>query len=309
MISASLLLAAGIVLAGIGGDLFVNGAVGAAQATRLSPSLIGATVAAFAASSPELAVAVSSALADAPGVGLGNALGSNVVNVALILGVTLLGGSIRWSGEALGRDYPAALIAPAASAALFFAAGPPRILAVILLGGFCVWLATALHDALRQRRKAGEKTPTEGALFRAILRSVLGMAVLFAASRLIVSGALEIAQRLQLDPFVIGAGVAPLGTSVPELAAMIIARLKGEDGVAIGAVLGSNIFNSLLVVGTTLALAPVPVDFWRIAPSLAFGALTLLVIWPGRTGIIDGRRGAALLLMYAAYLVILWRGG
>lgn len=313
MTSAYLFLAAGIVLAGAGGDLFVSGSVGLARAARLSPSLVGATVAAFAASSPELAVGVSSALADAPGVGLGNALGSNVVNVALILGLALLGGSIRWPSETIGRDYPAALLAPPASAALFYAGGAPRIQAALLLGGFCVWLAAAIRDAWRQRNHSqdGEsgETQAEGSFLWAVAQSVLGMAVLFAASRLIVSGAQGIAQGFRLDPFVIGAAVAPLGTSVPELAAMIVARVKGEDGVAIGAILGSNIFNGLLIMGTVLALAPAPVDFWRLAPSFALGALALLIIWPNRAMVIDGWRGAALLLVYAAYLVILWRGG
>ena len=297
------LLVAGIACAALGGDLVVRGAVGLARAGRVSDAVIGATVAAFATSSPELAVAVSAAADGTPQIALGDALGSSVVNVALILGLALLLGPIQSSRGTLRRDFPVALAVPAGTAVLCLDGEVSRPEGVLLLALFLAWLAAVMMQ-VRDERKA-TVAPREAAatgLGRSLALAAAGLVLLGGAGQLIVESAQAIARDFGISEFVIGATVVAVGTSVPELATDIAARLRGHDEIGIGTVLGSNIFNGLWIVPVAAVIHPIRIAWSEVAAALAFGALVLILVYPPRSGLIGRRRGIVLLAAYGAYL-------
>lgn len=296
-----LALALGIVCAGAGGELFVRGAVGLAHWLRIPPGIIGVTVAAFATSSPELSVSVSAALAGRPQIALGDALGSNVVNIALILGLALAISGMQASRDSLRRDFPVALAIPALTAVLFLDGVLSRIDGVLMLGLFCAWLVAAALEARRQR-SAVERVLGEGRHWLVVISCVAGLAFLVGAGVLIVAGARGIAVAFGIDEFIVGATLVAVGTSAPELATAIIARLRGHDEIGLGTLLGSNIFNGLFIVAVAAVIHPIVVDWREILVALAFGLAALAVTFPARSGYIGRGRGALLLALYAAYV-------
>jgi cation:H+ antiporter len=294
-------LVLGVVCAGAGGELFVRGTVGIAYWARVSPGIVGATVAAFATSSPELSVAINSAMLGKPQIALGDALGSNVVNVALIFAIALLISGIRSPRDAIKRDFPVALVVPVITGTLLLDGVLSRIDGLLLLTMFFLWLVAAIVDARRQRSAAaavlGEHRGRLMMLFCAV-----GFAFLVTAGHLIVTGARGITLRLGIDEFVIGATVVAIGTSVPELATTVIAKLRGHDEVALGTILGSNIFNGLLVVSVAAVIFPISVNWQEVLVALVFGFLAVVFALPMRNGFAERRRGALLLILYGAYL-------
>lgn len=300
-------LLAGALCAAAGGELFVRGAVGLAQWARMAPGIVAATVVAFATSSPELSVAVHSALAGTPEVALGDALGSNVVNVALILGLAVAVAAIRSPRERVRRDFRVALLVPPATAGLCLDGRLTRLDGVVLLAVFVGWLVATAREARRTRGAAGKVL---GAQHRwaIVLSSMAGLALLVAAGRLIVVGALGLAADLGIDAFIVGATLVAVGTSVPELATAVIAQLRGHDEISLGTVLGSNIFNGLFVVGVAATMHPIAVAWRDVALALGFGIVALLAARPERGGQIGRWRGALLLGLYALYVLAVWRG-
>lgn len=299
--SDSIALASGVICAGIGGELFVRGAVGLALWARVTPGIIGATVAAFATSSPELAVSLSAALAGKPQIGLGDALGSNVVNVALILALAVLISGFRTSRDALSRDYSVALVIPVITGVLLLDGVLSGADGLLLSGVFLLWAAVAIVTARNQRRsKEKDLDGHKGRL--AIFLCLAGLAFLVAAGHLIVAGARGIAISFGIDEFIVGATIVAAGTSVPELATAIVGKLRGHDELSLGTILGSNIFNGLFIVGTTAIIFPISVDSREIALALGFGVLAVVFIFPTRRGFIERERGVLLLVLYAAYL-------
>lgn len=299
-------LIAGILCAGAGGELFLRGIVGLAQWARISAGIIGATVAAFATSSPELSVAISAALAGTPEISLGDALGSNVVNVALILGLTLLISASRCPRDSLKRDFPVALAAPLLVGILAFDGMLSRLDGALLLFAFLLWCVTIVIEARRQRNAAG-KVLGEHRLGLATLQCTIGLALLVLAGKLVVSGARGLAVSFGIDEFVIGATLVAIGTSAPELATSLIAKMRGHDEVGLGTLLGSNIFNGLFIIGIAALISPIPVHWPAIATALAFGVAALLAALPNQRSLIGRWRGVPLLAIYSGYAaVILW---
>jgi cation:H+ antiporter len=258
-------------------------------------------VAAFATSSPELSVAINSALAGRPQIALGDSLGSNVVNVALILGTALLISGIRTPRDTLRRDFPAAIVVPLVTV-VFVADGElSRLEGLALLLGFLAWLASAVAEARRQRRAwvdDGLKTKH----VRALAATGVGLGLLVLAGTLIVAGARSVARSFGLDEFVIGATVVAVGTSVPELATTIMAKLRGHDEVGLGTVLGSNLFNGLLIVAVAAMIHPIRIESGEVVVALAFGIAAVALTFPIRDGRLGRVRGALLLTLYAGYL-------
>jgi cation:H+ antiporter len=302
-VSSYFVMLLGLACAGGGGEMFVRGTVGLAKAARVSSGIIAATVAAFATSSPELSVAISSARAGAPEIALGDALGSNVVNVALILAAAVLVAPINAERGSLGRDYPVALLAPIVLARLLIDGSVSRLDGALLLCGFAVWLTAVTLEARRQRSAAVEVLGEMG-LVRAMIAGMVGLGLLIAAGRLIVFGATDIARAFGLSEFVIGATIVAVGTSVPELATAIISRMRGHDEISLGTILGSNIFNAFFIVGVASAITPISVSFVTAAPAVVLGLAALLLSFPPRSGIISRWRGGMLLAVYATYLVV-----
>jgi cation:H+ antiporter len=290
-----------------GGELFVRGTVGFAKTLRISPGIVAATVAAFATSSPELTVSITAALHGTPRIALGDALGSNVVNVALILGSALLLGVLHAPRGTVRRDFPTALIVPLATGVLFIDGELSRGDGLVMICMFLVWLIAVIRDA-RRERSAVEEVLGAHPPGRALLEGGLGLVLLIAAGRLIVSGASGIASAYGLNDFVIGATVVALGTSVPELATTIISRLRGHDEVGLGTILGSNIFNGLFIVGVASTITPIKIGLAEVAPALVLGLVAVALTYPSRGGVIDRRRGLMLLAVYAVYLVAVLQG-
>lgn len=299
-----LYLLLGVVCAGIGGELFVRGAVGLATWARVSPGIVGATVAAFATSSPELSVSINAALAGEPQIALGDALGSNVVNVALILAIALMISSMKAPRDSIKRDYPVALLVPIITALMFLDGTISRIDGVILLTVFLVWLGATIIEARKQRSATEEILGAHGG-WRIAASCIVGLVFLIFAGNFIVTGARGIAIAFGIKEFVIGATIVAVGTSVPELATTLIAKLRGHDEVGLGTVLGSNIFNGLFIVAIAAIINPITVGWREVVVALTFGLIVLFPVFPPRNGEIGTRRGYLLLMLYLVYLAII----
>lgn len=298
-------LLAGIGLAALGGDLFEKGLVGLALRLRVPAGIIGATVAAFGTSSPELSVSVSAALVGIPQIALGDALGSNIVNLGLILGLVALLWTVASTGEQTRRDFGVALFAPGITLVLVADGRLSRFDGVILLVFFAAWLGSTLRHAKRVRGETEATGEEPGP--RVVLSTVAGLAILIAASQLIVFGAKGIGLKLGFDQFVVGATVVAFGTSVPELTTLIVSRLRRHPEVGLGTLVGSNIFNGLLIVGTAACIRPIPVEGAPVAIALGVGILTVLLAFPRRFANVARVQGALLLAAYFSYLLsLLW---
>lgn len=298
----TLTLVLGLAAAAAGGELFVRGSVGIASWLRVPPGIIGLTVAAFATSSPELAVSISAARQGDAAIALGNALGSNVVNIGLVLGVALLIAPLKVPDGTAQRDYPLAILAPIMTLVLALDGFLSRLDGAILLGLFAVWLGTSLRAAYVQRRDATAEVLGERDHGRALAEAGGGLVLLLIAGNWIVTGSVGLASQWGLDPFVVGATLVAAGTSMPELATVVVAGLRGHDEVGLGTILGSNLFNGLLIVGLAIVLVPAAVVPAEIAGSTIFGALLVALIRPGRSGLLLRRRGMLLVALYVAYL-------
>lgn len=301
-----LLLLAGVASAAIGGEFFVRGAVGIASVLRIAPSIIGVTIAAFATSSPELSVAVNSGLAGKSQLSLGDALGSNIVNISLVLGITLLIAGIPVGSDVLKRDMPVAILAPLLTGILLIDGIIDRLEGLFMFAIFVAWMATTVKQALKERAPSNSKVAVTKR-FLPWVHVFAGLLLLVAAGRLIVLSTTGIAKDFGIDDFIIGATLVAFGTSVPELASTVLAKIKGHDEIGVGTVVGSNIFNSLFIVAVAAIIRPIRVPLTEVVPAILFGILSLLIALPRRgTGWVRRRQGVLLVLMYSIYVTTLF---
>ncbi|WP_394673259.1 calcium/sodium antiporter [Limnobacter sp.] len=291
----------GVVCAGLGGELFVRGSVGLAHWARVSPGIIGVTVAALATSSPELSVSISSALVGKPQIALGDALGSNVVNVALILGLALIISGIQSPRDSVKRDFPVALLIPVFTAVLFLDGELSRVDGFLMISMFIAWIVAAVVEA-RKQRSAAEEVLGEQRRWLVVVSCLAGSVFLVAAGNFIVAGARGIAVAFGVDEFIIGATIVAIGTSVPELATTVMAKIRGHDEVGLGTILGSNIFNGIFIVAVAAMIHPIIVPWHEVAIALVFGLVAVAFGYPPRNGFIQRKRGVFLLGLYVAYL-------
>lgn len=296
-----LALLAAIPLAALGGEAFLKGVLGAAAHLRLPKFLVATTLAAFATSSPELTVSSMAALAGTPEIGLGDALGSNVVNLGLILGLALLFGALAAKLADIRRDFLLALGVPLLTLFLALDGVLSRADGALLLAAFALWLAFVVRQALAHRRDNAEVNEPEIRPARAWVFLTVGLAGLILAGRLFVTGASGLAVALGVHAYVIGALVVAVGTSLPELVTTLLARWRGHDDVGLGTLLGSNLFNGLAIVGVAAAIHPIQAPVGEVAVALGFGVMTVLLILP-RAGRIPRGRGLALLAAYGAWV-------
>jgi cation:H+ antiporter len=296
------LIIGAVLLAAAGGEAFLRSILGAAIHLRVPKMVVATTLAAFATSSPELTVSSVAAMAGQPEIGLGDALGSNVVNIALIFGLALLFGAVQTARTDFGPDYYLALATPVLT---FFLALDGRIVrgeALLLLAIFLAWLAWTVRGALRLRKatvtvEAGALSPGKN-----LILGVLGLGALIAAGRLFVSGATGIAAAFSVDTYVIGVLLVAIGTSLPELVTVILSRLRGHDDVGVGTLIGSNLFNGLAIVGVAGTIHPISVPMAEVAVTLAGGMVALLLLLSNRAGLIARGRGYWLLSLYAVFV-------
>ncbi|MFZ7165675.1 calcium/sodium antiporter [Avibacterium avium] len=295
-------------------DRFIDGAASLASYLGMSPLLIGIVIIGFGTSAPEIIVSALSALNHSPGIALGNAYGSNITNIALILGVTAMIKPIMVNSQVLKKELPVLMLVTLLSAFLIYDATISRLDAVILLAvftlymGWTIWQGTRHSgDSLEQDINDELKEKSQMPLKTAVLWLVIGLALLMASSQLLVWGAVNIATYLGVSDLIIGLTIVAIGTSLPELAASIMAARKNELDLAVGNIIGSNLFNTLAVVGIAGAISPIqatPEVFSR--DMLVMIALTGLLFLFGygfkrKNGRINRVEGLVLFLCYVAY--------
>ncbi|WP_418595318.1 calcium/sodium antiporter [Ponticoccus sp. (in: a-proteobacteria)] len=306
----------GLVVAGlaglvIGGELLVRGAVSAARGFGISPMVIGLTLVGFGTSTPELVTSLQAALSGSPGIAMGNVVGSNIGNVLLILGIAVLLAPIAVDPAALRRDGVAMILATLLCLGAVLAGAIPRITGAGFLLALAGYLAFTLWSERRSAAAApvyaGQAEAVPGPDMRlglALALAVVGLVVTILGARALVTGAVQIAQAVGLSETVIGLTIVAIGTSMPELVTSVIAVRRGQGEVALGNVLGSNIFNILGILGVTALVSPlaVPPEIIRADIWVMSAAAVLLVVF-ARTGWRLGRReGAVMLGGYAAYM-------
>ena len=312
-------LVLGLVLLVWSADRFVDGAAATARHFGMPPLLVGMVIVGFGTSAPEMAVSALAALQGSPGLALGNAYGSNITNVALILGVTALISPIAVRSQVLRKELPILMALMALSVWQIADGAISRADAVLLLVLFALLMGWSIWQGLRQGADADtmagdmqkqEEEAEEMPLGRALFWVLAGVVLLVASSRLLVWGAVEIARAFGVGDVIIGLTIVAVGTSLPELAASVVAARKGEHDIALGNVIGSNMFNILAVVGIAGAIAPMavePVVLQRDAVVMAVLTLALFVLgigWRG-PGRINRFEGALLLVCYVGYIAYL----
>jgi len=315
---AVIVIVGGLVLLVWSADWFVDGAATTARHFGMPPLLIGMLVVGFGTSTPELLVSGLAAQQGNAGIALGNAYGSNITNIALILGITALIRPIAVHSRILRQELPVLAAVTALAAWQVYDARITRPEAIGLLIVFAGLMAWTIRTGLRRERDAfGHAVAAQVAehqrpLRRALIRLAVGFAVLIASSRALVWGAVDIAQMLGISDLVIGLTVVAVGTSLPELAASIVAARKGEHDIALGNILGSNLFNTLAVVGLAGGIAPLafgPEVLTRDVATMGAltGALFLLGYGFAGPGRINRAEGALLVTAYLGYNIFLFK--
>lgn len=309
-------------------DKFVDGAVGVAKFCGMSTLLIGMVIVGFGTSAPEMVVSAISAMQDAPELALGNAYGSNIANIALILGVTAIISPVIVVRKALVRDLPVLIAVTAVAIFQAMDGSISRLDGIVVLLVFAGVMTFNVVSELRQKKGAAAEEPAAAesgesenlSLGKSILWLVLGLALLVASSRALVWGAVEIARALGVSDLLIGLTIVAVGTSLPELASSIAAARKGENDLAIGNIIGSNLFNTLMVVGIAAMIAPMhsfsASILSRDLPVMA--VLTVLLLLFGlpvrksrvgadgkRIGRINRLEGTVFLVAYVGYIGVL----
>lgn len=305
-------MVAGLVLLILGAERFVHGAAATARNFGIAPLLIGLTVVAFATSAPEVLVSVVAASRGEPGLAIGNAIGSNIVNIGLVLGMTAIVRPIKLESATLRREMPALLAVTLLVVSLFLDARLTNIDGYVMLTGLVIvmiWLArlgsrSAANDPIKKDFEA--EIPDDVSMKSAVLWVVVGLSALLLGADWLVTGAMGIAQTLGVSEVVIGITIVAFGTSLPELAVSLISVLKGEYGLAIGNIVGSNIFNLLAVIGIAAAIEPMTLHpsvlslhiFVMVAFTLVLFAMTYDYDGKARLSRLEG---VALLAAYIAY--------
>ncbi|EKE44329.1 CaCA family Na+/Ca+ antiporter [Oceaniovalibus guishaninsula JLT2003] len=296
-----LLVLAGFVLLIGGGEALVRGAVAVAARLGVSPMVIGLTLVGFGTSTPELLTSVQAALAGSPGVAVGNVVGSNIANILLIVGIAALLRPMAVAGPAFRRDGGAMLAVAVLAAALVLLGDVGRLSGGLLLAGLCSYLVFTIRSG------AAPAEDLPAVPMRLVLALPLfagGLLVTLLGARLLVTGAIDIAASLGVSEAVIGLSVVAIGTSLPELVTSVVAARRGQGDIALGNILGSNVFNILGILGATALIKPLEippqialVDIWAMLAASV--ALLVMGLTGGR---ISRGEGGVLLACYAGYM-------
>jgi cation:H+ antiporter len=309
-----LLLVAGFVMLVKGADLFVDGASGIATKFGIPQLVIGLTIVAMGTSAPEAAVSITAAFGGSADITIGNIVGSNILNILIILGISALVYPLAIQKSTLIVDIPVVLLATVVLYLLGFDGNISRIDAVIMLVIFAAYLSYlfigAKKEASLQKAEntdAEENAAKEISLLKASIFTVIGLALIIGGSNFVVNSATAIAKALGLSQRFIGLTIVALGTSLPELFTSVTAALKKNSDIAIGNIVGSNIFNILFIVGLSGVIIPVPFAegfrFDMIVSGVAAAALLLFCL-PKKK--LPRFAGAIMLVGYALYFMKIW---
>jgi cation:H+ antiporter len=313
-------LVLGLSLLMAGGEAVVRGATGLARDLGVSPLVIGLTVVAFGTSAPELAVNVIAAWEGMSEISFGNIFGSNMANIGLIVGCTAILRPILITGVVIAREIPMMLLATATAIVMAFdrvlRGEPDRIGrgdGIILLLLFLVFLYYTIGDFVRQRADKetsdaiDETLAVGGGMKRHIAFTVGGLAALIWGADVTVDAATDVAHALGVPQVIIGLTIVAVGTSLPELVASVVATMRGHAELAIGNVVGSNIFNLLLVAGLTSVIRPIGVPAGGHLDLIVVALLSLVLFLVSATANRQIIRGEAVLLLSTYMIYIVWR--
>lgn len=296
-------------------DVFIDGAVALANKLNVPSFLIGVIILGLGTSAPEMIVSMLAALEGSPELALGNAYGSNIVNIALVLGATVLISPIIIRKSIINRDMPLLLLVTAVAAwqlsdgVLSNTDGIVLIVLLVVVLGIQIILSLREGNHEHEGDTVEETAKAEHSMAQGLGRLFLGLLVLILSSRAIVWGAIELATLWGLSELIIGLTIVAIGTSLPELVASLSAARKGEHDMALGNIIGSNVFNTLGVVGVASLIAPItPSSIILSRDILAMGLLTLLLfamcLFAFKTKRAFGRTsGTTLVLFFVGYTV------
>lgn len=302
----------GLVVLLLAGDLLVKGAVNLALRLGIPAMMVGMTVVAFGTSAPELLVSVRAALGDAGGLALGNVVGSNVANILLVLGAPALISAMA-VGHDIARDYIIMIGASLLFIGLAFTGQIGTWQALVLLAAFVLFMGDSIRRGLNARVEPEELEGADPGIgwVKIVIFLILGCVGLPLGANFLVTGATAIAQDLGVSDALIGLTLVAIGTSLPELAATVMAAIRREGGVALGNIVGSNLFNLLFIIGTaglfgTMTFTPemLRLDLW-----VMLGSSLVLAPFIWRAAPITRVWGAVLLLGYAGYMWVLVQTG
>jgi cation:H+ antiporter len=308
----------GLILLVWGADRFVHGAAALARNLGVAPLMIGLTIVSFATSAPEVLVSVVASLRGEPDLAIGNAIGSNIANIGLVLGIVALVRPIELKSATLRREMPALLAVSLLTVALFLDSQLNRVDGMVLLTGLVIvtiWLVrlglrTSSTDPMQADFEA--EIPKDMKMRTAIIWLVVGLAALLFGAELLVDGAIEIAREIGVSEIVIGITLVALATSLPELAVSLVSAIRGEFGLAIGNIVGSNIFNLLAVVGIAALIQPAVLPpsvlslhiFVMVAFTLVLFAMTYEYDGRGAISRFEGFALVTAFLSYNTYVVL-----
>ncbi len=301
-----------------GADRFVVGASATARNLGVSPLIIGLTIVGFGTSAPEMLVSAIAAGAGNPNMGVGNALGSNITNIGLVLGITALVTPLAVHSETLKREFPILFAIMTVALLLLVDSEMSRIDGIILLTGMAVMIYWMVSLGLRERKRGDpmeseyiDEIPSHMPMKQAIFWLLLGMIILLGSSRMLVWGSVNVAHAFGISDLIIGLTIIAIGTSLPELAATVMSALKGEHDIAVGNILGSNMFNLLAVLGMPGLIMPTttpPELLSRDFPAMIGLSIALFAMGYGflKPGHITRAEGAVLLSGYLVYMGLLY---
>lgn len=301
------LLIIGFALLVWGADKFVAGASAFARRLGVSPLLVGLTIVAFGTSAPELAVSLTAALQGANEIAVGNVVGSNLFNLLVVAGLSAVICPLVMDRTLLRRDWPDSILA--AILLLVFIVPDltiSRMEGIILLVVFAGVLGAQIRAALRNRSAADEEDdePVMPPVMIGV-NIVLGLACIIIGGQMAVNGATGIARMFGLSETLIGLTIVAIGTSLPELVTSLVAARKGQNEIAMGNVIGSNLFNILLILGVSSAITPIPVQATSIVDCIVLIAVSVVFYLPAMRGKLGRFPGAVMALSYVAYTVYL----
>ena len=314
MFTDFIFLICGLVVLIYGANFLVDGGAALAHRLKVSAMVIGLTIVAFGTSAPELVVNIVSSAKGSSALALGNVLGSNIFNILAILGVTALIAPLGVKKTTTWIEIPLAVFA--AVLLLFLVQDEPsgiitRTEGIFLLGLFAVFLLYTFALAKYGGTGDGEEVKIKNlSAGKSVLWIVLGLIGLIAGGRLLVDGAVSIAQNLGISERIIGLTIVSIGTSLPELATSVIAARKKNTDIAIGNVVGSNLFNTFLILGTSATITPIKTPsgiFMDLFVNIIAAALLFLFIFTGKGRKINRWEGGILLAVYILYLILLIR--
>lgn len=306
-----LILVAGFVLLIKGADFFVDGSSSTAKKLKVPSLIIGMTIVAMGTSLPEASVSISASLAGKNGLSISNAVGSNIFNLMVVIGLCTLFAAVPVNRETLKRDLPLSLIVAGMLLGLGAAGGRiSHIDGVILLAVFAVFLFLMVKSAMNSRKNGQSAEQDEYEIlptWKCIIFIVGGVIAIIAGGKMVVEGASDIARSFGMSDTLIGMTIVAIGTSLPELVTSVVAVRKKEIDMALGNAVGSNIFNILFVLGIASAISPMTFTTENLIDTAVLIAMSLIVLifcLPKKK--LVRWHGAVMLLLYAAYTVYLF---